>query len=909
MIFKKLKSVFMLALITLFVILFVNLVSASFEVGNLSHSIDKQYRLSDFLRGWINISLDNEPINSLFRTSLGERAELIELIMLNNLSEGADYTCVPTDCEIDYTMVSGTGETQKNFILNTDENIIFGLKISGGEIYDIPDFSMKVTSNAGESFTPQLYIDFLADSIIEWWSYKASGDFQPENYGCYQAPAEGQVTITSNEYCEKITLPAAPSVKIGAKVNEVSGAGQSAEFSMSISSEDYIYYGLCSATASGTGKISCIPDNFMMHEEGDFFVCISSGDDEEYTINHETENPCGFTISYPGEYTRDFEIFARAGTYDEIGSVVINTTELANAGFPNPYIEDNIWNYINTRYDGNCSNECIIPVKLISDYGASGTRRSRGTGLPIIPDNHEIQISNIGLTYWVDIPITTNKLYDLVEIPAKINSEFIRLDLDNAEFSVPSQYGDYAFLLRLDNQMVFSEDISIERFPEIDFLTPTTTAAAMPTVFEVVINTSNYDANITKYEWDFGDNSSAITEQNKINHTYETIGNYTLTIMVTDENNLSSSKSFNISVEMPLEAVRNSLDRKLADLMSVKSKIQAMPVFYQDSLYFILNLTEIENLLASIGLAYNSSTEQTSAQEYIDMMQGLLEIELPGSLGISITTEPILFYPKEENIDLDILQLIGGGQYDPAKENDYINTILLWNQDNLETKVSFEEITAIYENFNEPILRAFKLYINKKLSSEENPYIILQDLENLRFKEDYSENNKSGYAYILLAESEKTIEFLTTEDFDFVTLPLFISPPISSLSLITIEGDADEIDWKWTFFVLIMILLILVGTFLYVTLQKWYKKKYEKYLFKSKNDLYNIMTYINRMKNKDMANRDIAHNLRISRWNSEQIKYAMRKYSKKRTGMFEIPVEKILKKLKAKSREKKLDRY
>ena len=42
---------------------------ASFESGDSSYSIEKKYALNDSVKGWINISLENEPSNSLFEDS------------------------------------------------------------------------------------------------------------------------------------------------------------------------------------------------------------------------------------------------------------------------------------------------------------------------------------------------------------------------------------------------------------------------------------------------------------------------------------------------------------------------------------------------------------------------------------------------------------------------------------------------------------------------------------------------------------------------------------------------------------------------------------------------------------------------------------------------------------------------
>ena len=77
-------------------------------------------------------------------------------------------------------------------------------------------------------------------------------------------------------------------------------------------------------------------------------------------------------------------------------------------------------------------------------------------------------------------------------------------------------------------------------------------------------------------------------------------------------------------------------------------------------------------------------------------------------------------------------------------------------------------------------------------------------------------------------------------------------------------------------------------------MQEWYKRRYENYLFKNRNNLYNLISYIENSKKKGMKDGEITSKLKKSRWKSEQISYVMRKYSGKRTGIFEIPIDKIL---------------
>jgi len=76
--------------------------------------------------------------------------------------------------------------------------------------------------------------------------------------------------------------------------------------------------------------------------------------------------------------------------------------------------------------------------------------------------------------------------------------------------------------------------------------------------------------------------------------------------------------------------------------------------------------------------------------------------------------------------------------------------------------------------------------------------------------------------------------------------------------------------------------------------RRWYKNKYENHLFKDKNHLFNMAHFINNSKTKGMDKEEISRKLKQSKWSNAQVDYAMKKYSGKGPGMFEIPVNKIL---------------
>ena len=263
-------------------------VSSSFEKGTPSFKITNQYSQEDSIKGWINISFKNETTNSLFTDSFNNSIKLIQLLKLNN---GLNYKCFPSDCKNDYS--STNPENEKIFTLNKGQSKIIGIKLTGNNLEKVSDFSMNISSTVLESKEPQLYIDILNNGKFEWESYKSSGNFYNENYGCYTSPNE-TVLIYNEPYCEKVNIPASPNAEIGAYIIKESGGNVG--FDLSICDENYTNCNYCKTTALTSGRISCISNN-TIEKKQNFFICMNTEnivDNNKYKINSETTNPCGF---------------------------------------------------------------------------------------------------------------------------------------------------------------------------------------------------------------------------------------------------------------------------------------------------------------------------------------------------------------------------------------------------------------------------------------------------------------------------------------------------------------------------------------------------------------------------------------------------------------------------------------
>ena len=306
----------------------------------------------------------------------------------------------------------------------------------------------------------------------------------------------------------------------------------------------------------------------------------------------------------------------------------------------------------------------------------------------------------------------------------------------------------------------------------------------------------------------------------------------------------------------------------------------------------ILNLTSIESGLAS--MQKRNASAQTDG-DYVSIMNDLVKIEVPNSVFKSAKAESLPFTFSEDYVNVSLLSDLSKETYEPGQERLYKKAVVRWDLDNINSTVSFSEFSAQYEDSVKRVLNTFAISINPSSESGDF-YFVVKSLEEMEFKEEYGERNLLGNNYINLGSEAKTIEFSTTEDVDFSNLPMFISPEIKKLSTEGIDITLVEPEVKSkTLLVLLIIFVIVIGFTAYLVLQEWYKRKYEDYLFQNKNNLYNIVSYIENSKKKGMGEDDIAEGLKKAGWNSEQVTYVMKKYVGKRTGMLEIiPIDKIM---------------
>jgi len=914
---KKRIKVFVLLICTIAIAIYSLNVYAVASSGNPSSDIYDKYVLGEKLKGWINISLDDEPANNLLADNQGNSIKIIDFLNAGKIN----YSCVPEKCTSDYSL-SGAEDTSKKFSVasgGSGEKII-GIVLHDNDI-EVTKFSFSVSSDAQASCTNQISIDILDDGTIDWKNRKALNENcgSPVYSSCYQQGSyDTFVEIVEEPYCEKISLKQASATDIKAFIKkEASAVFSSGVLKAGIYDLDGIV-GECNLLEPSTEgvELSCTVDTKTI-SDGDYFACISVREgavDENglsgFKIKSRTAQPyCGFKgdPSTTSLFVKDYQISAIAKKYGAVGAFAINETSFSES--TGDSLVSYINNYLDSQYNKQCSeNECIIPIAF------------KGTAQEITISNVELRYSSTGSGGTLK-----DKAAELIREPAKLNLDFSAIDISKANFSTPKTIGKYALEIKLGTIKVADKEINVSAAPslKVKYLYPRAVAAAYPTTFHAFIPKDNSIGNVSsqgnsstqnnntannsnqsqntpaqnnlllpqiKLVWKFGDNTPEQTStEDSIKHTYGAVGNYTMEITLYKGEEMISTSSFNINAKSPKDAINTTLANYKKRILGVSGNLSALNTEYKSFVESSgVDIEEIDSEVTSAETEYKKlvASSDSTDDEYVKVMEKLLAIDVPVYVEKRISGEEPLLYDLTQ-IDLNALENIfeqDAGSY----EEEYKNEIFKWFLDNLDVKLNYDVISVYYEQAAVDLFTEFNLEISPKQPSENNGYFIINEDEgNILFSGETPvfEGNAGGISFPL--SGIKNINFAVKGGSEAPFM--FISPEFSELS---VGGNTEtpERGKSYWWIVLIYAALIIAALAAYIFLQEWYKKNYENSLFKDKSELYNLMAFIKNARQQGIAKKDMSERLKKSGWKGEQISYAENKLDGKRIGMWELPL-------------------
>lgn len=876
-------------------IFLINFICASFTLapGNKSYDIAINYSSSEPIKGWINISFQNENANSIL-TAFDSNITFIDFLKENYLDceYGLGCSCSPSDCGDKY--VSSNGQATKTFSLGYNEEKIISFLVEGN-ISSISkvEFNVSVTNSPG-CLNP-LKIDILNDGIIEWKSKKYNSDFvctYKNGMGCFN-PVETlypAVIDNSKPYCEKIGLVEGGKFILGSWVKKGSTAWHIGLLKMFLYDLDGTILKSCNLpepTTSG-GEISC-PVEYNNDKIQEYYVCIQADSDiSGYETKRESVGSCGF-YALPGEETEyhDYYIFAKAAKFDYVGKFIFNQDEYEkqdNTGELAGYILDD---YILDRYKGNCANGCSIPVRFKS-YNNIGLN---------------IEISDVKIKYSAGSgPGESNLVYDTSIENAKINSNFLKLDLLKANLLVPPSYGSQTFSLKLGSNTIIEKTIKVLALPKITNLIPTKVPALVSYPFTLFLEKET--SNLT-YTWDFGDNSTKqVTISNIAKHAYTDTGDYDITVTVSNKFG-NSSKTFSVEVISPKNSILDILTEDKQKIIVLKNQINKLPEWVMVEVERILDIDGMESDIKSYEEQYERAFNEDS---YVNLMKTISEFKVPSNLTISQRIPKAALFLSKEQLNLDILESLGAGNIDT--EEDYNSVINTWLDKSLEASIESETYALNYDGSREDLISHIKVTLIPNENLGEVYFIVNGDPNEIIFSDESNTKKIGEKAKVIifneLAET-KTIEFLYPGKISVESFPIYIAPEFKNLNFGITPGICNfnniceknlEENYKncrndckpYLIMFLFLTGLILAFLIVYIALQEWYKRHYESKLFPDKNQLFNLINFIANSLNQGLKKSDIFSKLKDLDWSDEQLNYAWNKFNGKRTGMWEIPV-------------------
>jgi len=761
--------------------------------------------------------------------------------------------------------------------LSNNDRKTFGFRTSGNNV-EITSLMFSIISDAPPSCNEDLTLSIAGNDDKLFQNYKYTNTTCGiVNRGCFNrniGTYDLNPKITNTPFCEKMNFSVAPAVIVGARVQNSSKVSPIKMEMFGMLDNELQSFGSCILPKhlSNIQELNCT----IAHptKKGEYIICISTDNAiTDYRINAEQASPtCGSFGIDSGDSSIDYDIFAQALQFDSLNLTVNETTYEASTG--NSLVTD-INDYIETIYDRNCtsSNGCIIPFELKA------------------VDSQIASISNVRIEYdATNLPGNFNSnAYSIEKINSTITSKFFNLDIEKAGFTLPITTSKKTLQFILGGKTI-PKTWDIIFTPGFNYdLSPRTALVGIDTTFWISTST-----NLTSVTWDFGDETNVVTTQNKnIAHRYLQEGTYTIAIEAISKSDVSVSKTFEIFVGDPQVAADTLIKKFESNIANLSRQIESYPLFIRNELAKKINISDLNTSLQGI------KNGPYLDQNYSEAVTLLISLNVPKAILIKSTgTLPLEI--GFNDIDASFIEALSNdsltlsaGQKDTLKQN-----LINWNIDNYNSQAEFKIFLLQTESLiSEPLFTYFKLNSNFIGNNQKSVNLVINYPKDLVvFSENYGQNDliseSSGVAVPF--SGSKTLEFILPSEVQVNELGAFIAPQISELGInnedipLIPENDRPS-KAKW-YFIGVIVLFIL----LYILLQEWYKRRYESFLFKNKDDLYNLINFIFNSRISGLKNEEIRRKLNTFNWKSEQLTYAFKKLDGKRTGMWEIPIFKFI---------------
>lgn len=876
----------------LFLISSLILANAQVTLGTDSFMLTKSvYGNGDIIEGYTEMNLSSQSAKSILKLSFTNYEMNISLLdFLNNsgLKPGKDFFCNPKSCEETYQTV-GTSTKTKQIAGGSK---IIGAMITGKNIEfksDVLEFEAEGRNSTQLCGISPLNIDVLNDKIIDW-QYIEGGDFCGAALpsACYEDDnASKNFDVTTTGYCQKIFLPTSNKFKLIALVKRNKGGG---DLILSLYDKKTGRSEMCNPEEPNE-ESSYIEKNCIVEfpvslysEDQEFYICIRDDlVDNGYSIKGEATQPVCGTVGLPnGNATADFALLVQPTYILPFNkTITFNDTEFSKINKKN--LKDYLQDYVDSKYGGDCIPECLIPIKISAEQ--------------------EVTIKNFAISYCLQgLCETESSFFELAKKPALINMNMTRLPLEPANFTAQGT-GNHTVTFSIDDLKIGTGEILIEKIPIVREISQIG-YEAMASIQFIVDAYSPKNNTLVEYQWDFGDGSTEQSTGNKKNHVYNSIGAFKIKVSVKDSQGLIGTKTKSINIGSPKEILNKTIALKKAILSNITTQIGSAG-WYKEILEKGIKTTEINDKLSEYERQYKLATTDA---EYLNIMIKLKELNMPTSLEEVESIQGLPLIVDVYSIIPEYISQIGGGSYDTNYAAETRNAIGDWGYKNLQILVDSQVIGITNEdNSHEDVATVINIKIMPDEQASELFFVIVLPFEKVKFASEYGQQKLDGaIGFAFKDTSEKTLNFAVPGRVDTENLIAFGSPYLGDLQILPVNivcndnGKCEEGEnWKncrsdckpmglAIFYILGIIALMFLA---YILLQKWYKTKYEGFLFKNKQDLTNLFFFVGNSLKKGKQEKEISLELKKAGWSGEQIDYAIGKVTGKKIGLPEIRIK------------------
>lgn len=870
-------SFFSLVCFLLFAFVFVS--GYEYSVDNIS--LKENYSFGEALSGKINLTLVDAPANLYISSELGETS--LRDFLKNNEKELA---CEQYECASSYE-VSDSGSTEKTFYANSIKKA-YGLFLNEEDSYAT---SLDLNINAIFPEYSEVPLGITIGDTFNWELNEPANNYDDPrqiNTGCFDSDASyiGKF-VDSEGYCEQVNLESSKKYFLGASIFG-SGVFDMVMF-LKKDGSDISSCSFSGDFASYEDINGCEVSFGEPLEAGDYYVCVKSATAlTNYNLKSEVSGTnCGY-YKNSAVLIADYSLVVVTPKYSALDGMVDLGSDFSFSA------SEAINNYISSRYPSGCGSGCLIPISF---YGLGD----------------EISISDISLSYSSSTGAGVSSLIYEVEENTPLISLSGEFNIEGLNWATNS-YGKQivnAYLVGQEEEELFSENIFVKFLPVVKQVYPTNPPAGIDIPFYADIL-----SNFSKIEWDFGDGSSKVTRfGNTASHIYTNISqSYNISLTVYSGNE-SIIKSFIVNTISPENYINQTFGSKRTAFNKVSSDVNNLPLLYRNFVKEKLKLDSIWEAITQIEILRASAI---SSEDFLNIANKINLLIMPASISLYESRSGSMGV-SSSSIDPSIVSKIVPGNYSSFEE--YKLPIASWQLKNFNSTLTRKKFRVTMDNGEKTdLITVYEL--NLKSKSLDTAYLVIQEPQaNIHFSSGVNSVNIESKATSIefSAGQEKTISFFVEGSKDLI---IFISPALgvlplqSEISVCRVNGvcqkengensencRADCMPVFSTTLVILGVLIIML--IVYTILQFWYVIRYEKYLFKERAQIFNLLAFINNSKLNAKSSGEIISTLESQGWSHEQIEYAIKKSDGKNTGMFEIlPVQKLVAYLEMKKAEK-----